>query len=158
LSWRAAAALVVHNAIIEEIPLETLNKLATIMEKHEELQDKVVVERAYACDAYYFVVHKAALTSMKANFSLQVGMPVDGKIQVGWTSEGDGGIAKHAGQAGGPRSFYPIYSLKCLNNKKLFSKDIPADQFRAPKSVEPQEDWVNFKLPWDDLDNQGDII
>ena len=93
---------------------------------------------------------------MKANFSL-AGTPVDGTIQVGWTSEGDGGITKYAGRAGGPRSFYPIYSLKCLN-KKIFSEEIPADQFRAAKSIEPQEDWINFELPWDDLDDQGDII
>lgn len=97
LSRRAAAALVVHNTAIEEIPLEMLNELTTIMEKHKEMRDKVVVERAYACDAYYFIVRKTAVTSMKANLSLQAGTPVDGTIQVGWTSEGDGGIVKYAG-------------------------------------------------------------
>ena len=160
LSKRAAAALIVHNAVVTEIPPESLKDLASIMEQHEDLQDKVVVEKAYACDAYYLVLRKTAAVDMKVNFCLKTDTFIDGvEVQpAGWASEGDGGVARWAGRAGGPRVYYPIYSLKCLNNKKFLSKDVPANRFRASGSVEPPEDWVDFTLPWADLDDDGDEI
>jgi hypothetical protein len=155
LSKRAAAALIVHNAVVTEMPPESLKDLAKIME-HKDLLDKVVVEKAYACDAYYLVLRKTSMAGMKVTFSLSTGTPVDGKIQGGWVSNGDGGVARWAGRAGGPRDYYPIYSLKCLNNKRFLSKDVPADRFRGPESADPPEDFVDFELPWGELDDEGD--
>ena len=45
-----------------------------------------------------------------------------------------------------------------MSQQEDFGEEILADRFRAAKSIEPQEDWINFELPWDDLDDQGDII
>jgi hypothetical protein len=155
LTTRAAAALIMHNVIVTEIPQESHEDIAKIME-HEELQEKVIVEKAYACDAYYFFVRKASMASMKVNFSLVADPCADGKVGGGWTSEGDGGVARYAGEAGGPRDFFPIYSLKCLNNQRFFSKTVPAIRFRT--GAIPLEPLVNFELPWDMLDDEGDEI
>ena len=45
-----------------------------------------------------------------------------------------------------------------MSQQEDFGEEILADRFHAAKSIEPQEDWINFELPWDDLDDQGDII
>ena len=45
-----------------------------------------------------------------------------------------------------------------MSQQEDFGEEILADRFRAAKSIEPQEDWINFELPWNDLDDQGDII
>ncbi|KIM91365.1 hypothetical protein PILCRDRAFT_810638 [Piloderma croceum F 1598] len=153
LSKRAAAALIMHNAIVTEIPQESHENIARIME-HEELQEKVVVEKAYACDAYYYFVRKASMAGMKVNFSLGADAYADGKVGGGWTSEGDGGVARFSGRAGGPHVYFPIYSLKCLNNQRFFSKNVPAIRFRT--GAIPSEPLVNFELPWDILDDEGD--
>jgi hypothetical protein len=153
LSKRAAAALIMHNAIVTEIPQESHENIAKIME-HEELHEKVIVEKAYACDAYYFFVRKASMAAMKVTFSLGADACADGKIGGGWTSEGDGGVARFSGRAGGPRVYFPIYALKCLNNQRFFSKNVPAIRFRT--GAIPSEPLVNFELPWEILDDEGD--
>jgi hypothetical protein len=160
LSKRAAAALIMHNAIVKEIPPESHENLATIME-HEDLRDKVVIEKAYACDAYYYFVRKNSLAGLRVNFSLETAISADGKVGGGWASNGDEGVARFSGKAGGPRVYYPIYALKCLNNKRFFSKDVPAIRFRSDMSGQalpvelPMQD---FTLPWGELDDDGDEI
>jgi hypothetical protein len=152
-STRGALLIMAHPRT-SYIPRDTILK---DLAEAPTLKDMLLVTEVFACPAYSLylssgnseVVNLALLGSFPVPHApgVTVGGEVDGK----WWVQNTNGLFRSACGHHGKDDFTPLYMLKGIRKKSLFSRRGE----KPPPEREGDDLWGDVQVPWDPLDEDG---
>ncbi|KAJ7759647.1 hypothetical protein B0H16DRAFT_1534018 [Mycena metata] len=117
-----------------------------------ELKDKYLVTETVSCHAYSLYLSNKSDDTVSLALVASTPIPVAPLLSAGgdvggsWWSKTGSGVFRHGCAPQGTYSFTPLFVLKQIRKKTVFS--------RGP--VEEEDEWKNVDTPWWPLDEDGE--